>query len=283
MRRTSLAAAVVLVIALGACGSTTDQVAKSAESSKVSTVALVAGAADRASAEKTARVSMHMSLPVAGATKDVSIDGLVDFQNNAVEMTMDMGALGAGTGSIKLRMVDGVMYMDMGELLKSAGQSPGGLDGKTWFKIDIGKLAGAGAANPVGQQQNPADLLETLRGAGDVEKLGTDDIRGTTATHYRVHVNMEKAVAALDPKLADQMKASMGGFMQSNLPIDVWIGDDGLPRRETMTLATGKDAMKISMDFFDFGVDANIVAPPAEDTADFSQFTNSFGGTASAN
>ncbi|MEP6623445.1 MAG: hypothetical protein ABJC79_03310 [Acidimicrobiia bacterium] len=278
MRRT-LVSAVVLVIALGACGSTTDQVSKS---SKVSTVALVAGAADRASAAKTARVAMHMSLPIAGDTKDVSIDGLVDFQSNAVEMTMDMGALGAGAGSIKLRMVDGVMYMDMGELLKSAGQLPAALDGKTWFKIDMGKLAGAGAANPAGQQQNPADLLQTLRGAGDVERLGTDDIRGTKATHYRVHVNLEKAIAALDNKLADQMRASMGVF-KSDLPVDVWIGDDGLPRRETMTLATGKNAMKISMDFFDFGVDAQIVAPPAEDTADFSEFSNSFGASASAN
>ena len=33
----------------------------------------------------------------------------------------------------------------------------------------------------------------------------------------------------------------------------------------------------------DFGVDAQIVAPPAEDTADFSEFSSSFGASASAN
>ena len=265
MRRT-LVTGVVLVLALGACGRTSET------ASKVSTLQLVAGAAAKASDAKTAKVTMTMSLPVAGKTRDISIDGAVDFRNGAVEMSMDMSSFGVGApdGSIALRMVDGVLYMDMGDMLQDAGELPAGLRGKHWFKVTMGDAAGSAAA----QQQNPADLLQSLRGAGEVEELGTATIHGAHTTHFRARIDLRKAIAGLDKSLADRLRGSMSIFKGNEIPIDVWIGDDGLPRRETLSVSVGSESTQITMDFFDFGVDVDIAAPPADEVADLSELTD---------
>ena len=47
----------------------------------------------------------------------------------------------------------------------------------------------------------------------------------------------------------------------TTVPIDVFVGEDGLVRR--LTLASGGE--RVSVDFWDFGADVDVPAPPAAD------------------
>ena len=57
-----------------------------------------------------------------------------------------------------------------------------------------------------------------------------------------------------------------------SVPFEVFVDDDGLLRRMTMdmtmTIEGEHMSMKVSMDYFDFGVDVNVQAPPASDVFD---------------
>ena len=267
MRRTAVrtgVAGIIIVLALGACGSGVKQA-----SSKVSTLQLVAGAADKAADAKSAKVSMSVSAPTGGETIDVTMEGTVDFETNSVEMSMDTGSLGRGApeGTIKLRIVDGTMYLGMGDLLNGEKGVPAALQGKSWFKLDLPGGASAGGLGGATQQQNPTDFLQSLRGAGKVEEIGKETVNGVPTTHFRTRINLGKAIAGLDPDVAANVKKSMSMFKVADVPVDVWLSEDGLPIRETM----GVERSRITMEFSDFGVDVNVVAPPAEDTADFSE------------
>jgi hypothetical protein len=115
MRR-SLVAGVVLVVALGACGSGSAGTAKSSKSSKVST-AVLADVPTRAAAAGSARFAMTFDLP-AGTPGTMTASGVVDFDSNDMQMTMDMSDLtpSAPDVSYEVRMVDGVVYMNLGAL-----------------------------------------------------------------------------------------------------------------------------------------------------------------------
>ncbi len=55
----------------------------------------------------------------------------------------------------------------------------------------------------------------------------------------------------------------MGGV--DSIPSEIWIDEDGLPRRMKLTMhveAEGQTAdMDIAMDLFDYGIDVNVEAP----------------------
>ena len=55
--------------------------------------------------------------------------------------------------------------------------------------------------------------------------------------------------------------------MGSSFPMDVWIDDDGLPRRFTMDLTIpGTGSVSMRMDFSDYGRAVDVSAPPASET-----------------
>jgi hypothetical protein len=93
---------------------------------------------------------------------------------------------------------------------------------------------------------DPAQLLEYLRSASKVEKRGTATVRGVRTTHY---------VARIQPK-------ELAG---KAVPLDVWVGDDGLVRRLKVHL----QQVSASLELFDFG-DVNVDVPDDSDTVDLS-------------
>jgi hypothetical protein len=265
MRR-ALVAAVVLVVALAACGSGSTGSGKSSGSSKVSTVALVAGAADAATEARTAKLSGSMTIAFGGRQIDVPIEGAVDFEHQAASLSVDMSSLGGGvmSGSMEMRIVDGSMYMNMGSLLGARAGAV--LHGKDWVSVDLAAMGGEGST------QNPADMLQALRGAGDVRLVGHDEIDGTDTDHYRADIDVQKAMAEVPEKyrdIADQGLKVLG----RSFPIDVWIDGDGLPRRFAIDLEVpGKGSVKESIDYSDYGADVSIEAPPADQVQSMDDF-----------
>lgn len=270
MRR-SFVAGLVLVVALGACGSEV----KSA--SKVSTVALVAGAADAAAEAKTARIEGYVLLRTD--TKDVSVPvkGEMDTAKGAMSMRMDAAAMIPGAeGDIELRMVDGAMYMGFGDLLADAPGAPRAIRERPWVEVEIPE--GASSAGT----QNFADQLAALRGAGDVQQEGHDEIRGVETTKYHAEIDVQRALDRVASSDRDTVQKALGMFGDS-LPMDVWIDDDGLPRRIAMKVHMTTDGHSITvderMDFYDFGTDVSVEAPPPSEVMSMVEFQALAGGS----
>ena len=133
------------------------------------------------------------------------------------------------------------------------------------------------------QQQDPTQMLQYLRTASTgVTEAGSATVRGVETTRYTGRLDFRKALDAGIEKLeltpAERQRAREG--METMLdqlggegvPFEVFVDEDGLLRRMTMDMNMAIEgeqvSMKMSMDYFDFGVDVNVQAPPARDVFD---------------
>ncbi len=147
---------------------------------------------------------------------------------------------------------------------------------KSWIKVDLEKPANAlGVKLPqlqLGGNPSPTDALAQLRGSKDAKKLGTVTIDGVNTTHYRVTIDLDKALARATPQQRKALKelvrtAKRNGVDVAPTHVDVWIGDDGLVRRFSERLGS---VGTIAMTFSDYGEPVQIEAPPANETLDLS-------------
>jgi hypothetical protein len=149
--------------------------------------------------------------------------------------------------------------------------------GKKWMKADlveIGKAYGLDLDRmKETKQSSPDQMLAYLKDAVGVRKVGTDLVRREVTTHYSTVVKAETIVQQA-PK--DQQKA-MRNYLRlmgvKTYPVDIWVDRDNLVRK----LATELEyklpdgeyvKMKLSEEYFDFGVDVEITPPPAKQVLD---------------
>ena len=267
MRRLVPAVIAALAFTLSACGS-------GSGSTSIGATKLIATSADKAAAAKTARMSGEITIEVKGEKKTLPLDGALDFETGAFQFSYDMSGLGVpgmGNAKIDARMVDGVMYMNLGAL---GGTSM--THGKSWVKIDLASLGlGKGSSGGGLGDANPGGSLDALRGAGDVQTVGTETVRGVETTHYRATIDPQKAIDQAPERLRAQVRKGLEGNGAS-IPVDVWIDGDGQDRKISMEMTSTKaGTVAMTMEYYDFGVAVNVNAPPADDVYDFSQL---FGG-----
>jgi hypothetical protein len=93
-------------------------------------------------------------------------------------------------------------------------------------------------------------LKDLIKASNKVEKLGSEEIRGVTTTHYRAHLD----------------KSKLGSDGKQNEPgvVEAWIDEQGLPRRVRVPYGGENDPVAVA-DLFDFGVSVDVEAPPADD------------------
>ena len=275
MRRL-VVAGLALVLVAGACGSAASSKATKSEP-KVATARLVSAAADAAAAAKTARISGSMDIAVGGESMTAPISGAIDFEHQAADLKVDLSGIGGGVfaGAMEIRMVDGFMYMNMGAMLGE--RASGLLGGKDWIGVDMNAMGAQSSGT-----QNPADMLQSLRGAGDVEYVGHGRIDGVEVDHYRAEIDLRKAIAKLPEKYRAQSEQGMK-LLGNSFPVEVWIDGDGLPRRFALDLDLGgKGSVKEQVDYTDYGAPVTVVAPPAGQVQSMDDFTRAT-GAASAN
>jgi hypothetical protein len=270
--------AFVSAIALAACGG-----GSSPKSAAPGVLKLISATPDRTAAAKTARFNGGVAVETGGQTVDLQFDGAFDFSTRAASITMDLGQLGlplGGGGRVEVRVVDGVLYMNLGGLAGAAGSGLSLPAGKSWMKLDVNGLvqsaggSGSGRLGALGGA-DPSGALDALRGvSSDVEDLGAETIRGTETTHYRVHLDLAKALQQVPPDLRNQVKEGLDALGTGTIPADVWIGADGMLRKLTMTmdgskLGTKGGSVGVTFELYDFGAAVDVHAPPADQTADF--------------
>jgi hypothetical protein len=259
LRRISVALSAAALIVLTGCGSSSDissdkDSSQSSDSVGTGDIAGDLTLASFSSSTSDAQVKaqsahLEMKMGIQGMTMTMSGDMAVgkSFEDTALDMTMSAPGLGGGDTSMIL--VDGVMYMNV-------GQAAGG----KYFALDLTDPSSpfSGLYRQLFEQANPASITEALDGAiEDLQTVGSEEIDGTTTTHYRVTVDTQKVIAKTFGK-GNLPPGSMGS-MPPKLTYDIWVGDDdNLPRQIEFDVMGTTATMQLT----DWGKPVHVQAPP---------------------
>jgi hypothetical protein len=270
MRRVLLALQVVaLAVGLTACGG--DALALDP----------VASAATKTVESGSSRVEFTVAMDVAGESVEMTGSGAFDYGEARGEATYRMHVPMLGEVGMDMRMVGTKVFVRLPEALAGAGMT----GGKEWASVDLAKSlqqAGLGSLD-LTQQQDPAQTLQYLRAASaGVKEDGSATVRGVETTRYTGRLDFRKALDAgleqleLSPAERQQARAGMNWMLDqlggNGVPFEVFVDEDGLLRRMklNMNMSVEREQVKMTMrmDYFDFGVDVNVQAPPARDVYD---------------
>ena len=282
LRRALVSVALTALVAAG-CGGDGSKSADTPDGDVVVRTAEEAFEALSASSDATTeagsvRFAIEMEITGGPEAMAVAVDGAFDLESGAGSFEMDLGALGVpGGGSVEARLVDGSLYMDFSSIAGADGLGAG----VRWVEMDLDALAGDlgldlgdfGASDP----SQLLDTLESLRGVSrDIELIGPDVVRGVPTERYRVEVDLEKALGDVPESLRDDLERSFAILDLETLPMEVWIDSEDRVRRLEFEMSSTELAdvgaevsVHMSMDLFDFGVEVDVVAPPADETVDF--------------
>ena len=205
----------------------------------------------------------------------LSADGVADNATHSMEMTMDLSsiaqALGSQAGSPDQWkadvLLDGtVVYMRLPVLSRLL---PGA---KPWLKLDLQRLGAKVGVNfsqlmQSAESQDPTQALHMLESVGEVLKAVTEQVSGVDTTEYRGTVDPQKVVAKLSGTGIERFARELG---TQPIPVQVWIGDDGLVRKLHESLSVGAASLDMTFELSDFGTPVNVTAPPAAEVTDIS-------------
>jgi hypothetical protein len=240
----------------------------------------VAAAATKTANAGGAKLSMTVGVTADGQNFDVSANGV--FDQDQGDLTMNLpGGLGAAELRYLQESGDPVVYMNMPSL---SSRLPGG---QSWIRLDLekaGQSAGVDLNQLMGQaNQNPADVLELLRASGSAQEVGPETVNGESTTHYQATIDLAKAADQLDGRAQQMVQSLIAQGAPSSIPVDVWVGDDGLVRKLTMDenlSAQGRSAeVKLDLELSDYGTDVNVTAPPADQTFDVTSMLGALAGS----
>jgi hypothetical protein len=119
-------------------------------------------------------------------------------------------------------------------------------------------------------QSDPSKMLEYLRAVSKVEEKGSDTVRGVPTTHYEARIQLDKVADKVSPEAArafEQMSTRLG---TDEIPIDVWVSDEGLVRKLTMNWHPEQGSFVLDMELFGFG-DVDIDVPSGNETVTMKQ------------
>jgi hypothetical protein len=156
-------------------------------------------------------------------------------------------------------------------------------EGKTWVRGSAGDVKSAGfdfEQLDSFARNDPRDVLEALRGqSGELETVGTDELRGVATTHYRVHLDaadLAKRAVAENADTASLFDRLSGQGGVTDVPLDIWIDGDGLVRELSVDVdapdaTTGQSGhVSLAFELWDYGEPVEIDVPPASQVADAS-------------
>jgi hypothetical protein len=171
------------------------------------------------------------------------LSGLIDYANSRGDMVIkgksdsapEARAIFVGRNTYLGAKIDGTMY---------------------WQKDIVADTTGADRFVPGPGGSTPDRLLEDLINASrKVDKLGSEEIRGVTTTHYRAQLDEKK----------------LGADGDTSVAVDAWIDEQGLPRRVRVPSGGDGDTAAVA-DLFDFGVPVDVEAPPASEIVSEERF-----------
>jgi hypothetical protein len=192
-------------------------------------------------------------------------------------LNIDLSSLGL-PGTVEAVFDGPTVYEKLPAAL--AQSLPGAAAKKPWLKIDAEAAGQSMGVTGLGSAQSgdPSQTLDFLRGAGDLRRVGSEDVRGTPTTHYHVVLDLQKA-AGQSPQSKPAIDSVTKLLGSSTLPADVWIDGQERLRRMQYTTDLSKSgaassapgapsSLTFTLELFDFGVPVQVAVPPPDQVAD---------------
>ena len=209
---------------------------------------------ERMTAAQKKAATTHLAMEMKAAGQSIKADGDMSVGvaagDTAMAMKMDTGQ--AGLGSLEMRLVDEVFYLNFGPMTSNK-----------FVAIDL-----TDESNPIGKQYadifgnlDPAQNLKQFEDAvsGFDQKGKAIELDGVQAQPYVITVDTSK--------IPEAKKA--GGSLPKSLEYTMYVGPDDLPRRvitELPAVAGGGDST-MTVNYTKWGEDVSITKPkPSEIT-----------------
>ena len=205
-------------------------------------------------AQKKAGTS-HIAMLLEVAGQKIKADGDIKVgespEDTAMALTMDSGQ--AGLGSLEMRMVDQVFYLNFGPMTSNK-----------FAKIDL-----TDESNPIGKQYadiigslDPTQQFKEFEGAVSKfdQKGKAIELDGVQAKPYVVVVDTSKMPSA----------KKAGGSLPKTLEYTMYVGPDNLPRRVITELpaAAGGSGTDMTINYSKWGDEVSIAKPKASEITD---------------
>lgn len=230
---------------------------------------------------------LRMSMSAEGQSFSITAQADVDNATQRAAMTMDLGMLG---GEMEMVMDDGVIYM----------RSPTFEDAPTpWVSLDPSKMdpAVAGQFGGFGAgTTDPSAYAGLFAGVFDVKASGEADIDGIATTRYTGTIDLQKVLEGFaevvggdaDPETTEQLEAAVEQFealgIDGEIPFQIWIDEEGLPRRQRITMAlgdlvpgTGDAQLEMTVEYSAFGEPVDVELPKASQVTDVTRMLGDAG------
>jgi len=207
--------------------------------------------AERISSAQLEAGSAHVSMTMpdgGGSTTEGSIQISDDPSKISGSITMQMP-----TGAAEVRIVNGTMYMNMGDLSQNKF-------------IDLSQTAFSDQISASVSQLNPEEQLNTFTDAIEsfTAEPFTEQIDGVDVTKVTLSLNTEKLLAS-NAALGAQAESMTEGLGET-LDYIMYIGADDLPRRITTPSLMGETGL--DMDYSAWGEPVSVEAPTADQLID---------------
>jgi hypothetical protein len=234
----------------------------------------VAQAATNTANAGSVQVAMSGRISAAGQEIPLNGEGVFDLKAKRGRLTMTTSVPGQGDVRVE-EIIDGlVLYMRTDALAQALPS------GKKWLKIDLveaGRQSGLdiGALQQLGGSGDPTQFLTYLAKAGDVRKVGSEDVSGTPTTHYHATIDFDK-LAGSAGAATDSVRQLQKLTGLKSLPTDIWIDGSQRVRRQTVAISTQRPVpvdFDLTIDYERFGVPVDVHAPAAAETADYTDIT----------
>lgn len=209
--------------------------------------------ADRVLAAQQEAGSMELASEMVIEGQSITMNGSVlsgdTLESTLMEMTMEV----PGEGTMEMRMVDGIMYMQIPDM--------------GWMSMDLAEAAegmgmDANQFDPAAQTEAFEEAMISLEPSGEVE-----EIDGVETQPYTL---------VLDADQLNEVEGMEGQAPpQGEMEVQMWIGPDDLPRRMVMDV----EGEQVSFDMFNWGTDVNVEAPPEDEIIDMGDMSGDAPGS----
>jgi len=260
-RLLAVPAAVTLAWALAACGGGAAPAAEGLSPAPVETTSEAAAPETPETAEITAANfvetiagaqqsagSYDFTMTMSAAGQTISATGSAQLTDTP-EVAMSMEYPGAG--SMEMRLVDSVMYMNMGEATGGKFLQIDPTDPSNPLSASFSEMTGD--LDPTKGMAGQQAAIVSVEKAGEPEQLD-----GVAAQPYQVVIDPSK-IEGPQRDAIDQAAAA-GVALPATFEYTFWIGPDGLARKMAFDLL----GSQTEMTFSNWGAGAPIVAPTAD-------------------
>ena len=198
--------------------------------------------------EASTTAQMTMSMDFGGGAMEMA--GEVDYSTDPVSMSVQMKQDAMGEEGLEMVLVDGVMYMNMGQMTNDK-----------FVEFDLSDPASLPPGmGDLGKQLDPLAAFEQFEPAlKTVTFVGTEDVDGEELHHYDVVMETAKLEALEDVPAEAGMPEEVG--------YDLWFDDEFRIRQMEMVMDM-ETPVSVEAQMFDWDQPVEIEAPPADQIAE---------------